>query len=495
MRTYLNKADIVIALVLSMAVCTAVYSAEKSEVKRMKALANKIMAPTLKPLQPKGVARSVADYSSLVTAGKWTEIHPSGSVEVSAELWTRAIQTAMDENKSVRIPYTGKPYYIDAPLVIKSGSRLTVDPRAEIRLKPGINTCMLRNQNQVNGQNSPVDLKNGCDNDIVIDGGIWTTLATSQNESNGNVNGGPDSANDLHGHGVILMNRVKRVVVRNVVIKESRPHGVQFCNASEFLVENIEFIDHRRDGVHVNGPASYGVIRNIRGVTGDDMIALNAWDWKNTVMSFGPIHHMLIENVRAGIEGSDFRAEIRFLGGTKHYPDGKTLDCDIDDCVVRDISGIRTFKMYDQPNLELGRDNDFADPIGNFKNLYFSKLVIDNLHEPTFQVGSNVDGMYIDDVVLDTSRPNPGYKLVQIGPLSMTFKIDANRPDTWVEVFSPDKDCTVRNLRLSSIRERNADGTIDLKPSDCISVITQKPNPDYPNSLPKGGTGKGILID
>jgi len=38
---------------------------------------------------------------------------------------------------------------------------------------------------------------------------------------------------------------------------------------------------------------------------------------------------------------------------------------------------IRTVKMYDQPNLELGRDKDFADPIGTIRNVYFSRLIFE----------------------------------------------------------------------------------------------------------------------
>ena len=35
---------------------------------------------------------------------------------------------------------------------------------------------------------------------------------------------------------------------------------------------------------------------------------------------------------------------------------------------------IRTVKLYDQPNLEMGRDKDFSDPIGAIRKLYFEGL-------------------------------------------------------------------------------------------------------------------------
>jgi hypothetical protein len=34
----------------------------------------------------------------------------------------------------------------------------------------------------------------------------------------------------------------------------------------------------------------------------------------------------------------------------------------------------------------------------------------------------------------------------------------------------------------------------DLDTETLARVIQQKPNPDYPRTLPRGGTGRGILI-
>jgi len=86
-------------------------------------------------------------------------------------------------------------------------------------------------------------------------------------------------------------------VVRNVTVRQSRAFGVHLSNCRDFLVEGVTFEDHGRDGVHVNGPASCGVIRSVRGVTHDDFVALNAWEWANYAPSYGPIHHLLVEDV------------------------------------------------------------------------------------------------------------------------------------------------------------------------------------------------------
>ena len=77
--------------------------------------------------------------------------------------------------------------------------------------------------------------------------------------------------------------------------------------------------------------------------------------------------------------------------------------------------------------------------------------------------------------------------LVQIGPLSETCRHGSTDPAKWVEIYSPDKDCSVRNLSI--------DGVTTASPPDLwVKISEQKPNPDYPHTTPRGGNGKGRLI-
>jgi len=442
---------------------------------------------------------NVSAFTEYVHKHSWTERWPGedGRLRnwvVEGEIWTSAIQAAIDKHQAVYLPRRDAPYYIDSPIVLGAGCRLVADPDAEIRLKPGSNCCMVRNEHIADGHAGPVDPDKSADTDLQIVGGIWMTLAVTEQESNGNAHGWALPGGTYHGHGTILLSNVRRFVVRDVTIRQCRPHGIQISNASHFLVEKIYFDRHHRDGVHINGPASFGRVRNIRvvrGVMGDDLVALNAWDWQHTVVSFGAIHHVLVERIRGQAEADPYsQSEIRLLGGTKHFANGLTFACDIHDCVFRDIEGIRTFKMYDQPNLECGVDNDFADPIGNLANLHFQAIrFASDMRDAPFPIASNVDGLSIRDVSLDF-EPTDDFTLVQIGPLSMTYKPDPDDPDTWVEVFSPDKDCTVKNLELDNIH--TPAGAAD--PDRLVRIIEQKINLDYPNTIPRGGRGRGILL-
>jgi hypothetical protein len=89
---------------------------------------------------------------------------------------------------------------------------------------------------------------------------------------------------------------------------------------------------------------------------------------------------------------------------------------------------------------------------------------------------------------------DPDWHLLAIGPKSQTYQHGGASADParWTEIFSPDLDCTVRNVTVTGVRTR--DSLTDLPMDRVVRVIEQKRNPDYPKTTPKGGTGKGIWI-
>ncbi len=426
----------------------------------------------------------------------WTEKWPdkAGQIQtlsVTAEVWTAAFQADLNADGQLHIPAREKPYYLDGPIILKSGQKIIADVTAEIRLKPGTSTCMVRNEHVVTLNTKPVSADQPLDKDITIEGGIWSTLAVSRSESNGNLRGASSATQPVFGtHGVILLQNVRGVSVKNVTIRQSRPFGVHLANAHEFTVENITLQEHYRDGVHVNGPASDGVIRGVRGDSHDDNVALNAWEWKNYAPSYGAIERILIEDVTGSPEGTQAANSIRLLPGVKRFDDGSTLDCPIADITLRRITDIREFKLYDQPNLELGRDKDFSQRIGTLRNLRFEDLTF-NL-PGKIEVHADTEGLIVHNVKLHHAL-TADWHLLAIGPKSMTYKgAPGTDPLRWTEIFSPDLDCTVRNVSVTGVRTR--DSQTDLPIDQVVKVIEQKPNPNYPKTTPKGGTGKGNWI-
>jgi hypothetical protein len=426
----------------------------------------------------------------------WTEKWPyeAGQLQVitvTAEVWTEAFQADLDADGRLHIPAREKPYYLDGPIVMKSGQKLSADAKAEIRLKPGTNTCLVRNEQVAILNAKPVPVDQPLDTNISIEGGIWTTLAVSRSESNGNLRGASSRQNAAFGtHGVILLQNVRDVSVKNVTIRQSRPFGVHLANAHGFTIENITLENHWRDGVHVNGPASVGLIRGVRGDPHDDNVALNAWEWKNYAPSYGAIERIVIEDVTGAPDGVAAANSIRLLPGVKRFDDGTTLDCPVSDITLRRITDIREFKLYDQPNLELGRDKDFSLGVGTLKNLRFEGLTF---HRPgKIEVHANTDGIHLEDVRI-LHPVSPDWHLLAIGPKSLTYRgAPGSDPSRWTEIFSPDLDCTVRNVSITGVRE--GDSPTDLPIGQVVKVIVQTPNLDYPGSVPKGGRGKGIWI-
>ncbi len=438
----------------------------------------------------------LSDVSDLVRKETWREKWPdaSGKIEsrlVTAEIWTAAMQASLDAQGLLHIPARKDPYYLDGPLILKSGQSLTADPKAEIRLKPGCNTCMVRNANLVGFKDRPVPEETIPDTDIQIEGGIWTTLATAPGEVNGNLRGGSSKENRVFGtHGVILLHNVRRVSVKNITVKQSKPFAIHLGNAHDFTVDGLTLDDHRRDGVHVNGPASRGVIRRVSGASHDDPVALNAWEWKNYAPSYGPIHDVLVEDVTGAPEGVPAANAIRLLPGVKRFDDGTTLACPLENITLRRITDIREFKLYDQPNLELGRDKDFSIGVGTLKNIRFEDLVFNRPGK--IELHANTDGLLIQNVRLNHPITDD-WHLLAIGPKSQTYKYGRSEdPARWTEIFSPDLNCTVRNLTVSGVRTRESKGELPIE--RVIRVIEQKLNPDYPKTTPRGGTGKGIWI-
>jgi hypothetical protein len=456
----------------------------------------KSMIPFLVGLLAPLALLSAADVESSQThASTWTESWPDAQGqalprEVQGEIWNEAIQAALNKDNAVHLPKRDVPYYLDGPIILKSGQKLTADPDAEIRLKPGSNTCMVRNEHIVGFADQPVPEDTKPDTEITIAGGIWTTLANGLKDNYGNQHGASSKKDPVPGtHGVILLHNVRHVTVRNVTVRQSRAFAVHLANVRDFTVDGVTLDRHGRDGVHVNAPASHGVIRCVSGVSHDDTVALNAWEWKNYAPSFGAIHHIVIEDVRGAPDGVPSANSVRLLPGVKRFSDGTTLDCPIHDITLRDITDIRDFKLYDQPNLEVGRDNDASVGIGTLRDIVFENLTFSR--PGSIQVHANVDGLIVREVKLNFPLVTD-YHLIEIGPKSQTYKHMSDDSATWAEIFSPDLDCTVRNLSVSGVRFHET--TTDWPIMQVVRVIEQKPNLDYPKTTPKGGAGKGIWI-
>jgi hypothetical protein len=454
-------------------------------------------------------AHALTEYAALARDATWRQKWDAGrraiaeEHEVTGRVWSDAIERCLADHGAVFIPRLDGPIYLDRPIVMRSGQRLVAEPDADIRLKQGAGgACMLRNAGVRFGQHGPIRHCEGADEDIRIEGGLWSDQA---NEGRGR-GGWYDERNSLPGaQGVFLLHNVTRVSVRNARFRDCSCFAVQLGNARDFVVDGVTF-DETADGVHIEGPSDGGIIRRVRGKTNDDAVALNAWDWDNSSLSFGPIANVLVEDVecRPGYVWS----EIRLLPGTKVFPGGERVACDIRRCLLRDLRGIHTLKLYDQPNISRP-EADYSDPIGRAADLFFADLVLDGIpardyYDPSsdgaFDLCADVEGLSIRNVRLNyvPGRDGMAPYLLSAGPKAVTWP----RPGAgggWIEVFNPNANPVVRGLRIRDVR-LPADGPTGpfVRGARLAALVHERrtrPNPDFPRTLPRGGNGAGRIVD
>ena len=420
---------------------------------------------------------------------------------------SEVIAQTLKEYDHVTIPKLPFPIYLDRAIVMASGKWLTVHPETVVRMMDGCGGCMVRNEHVVDGRFGPFPTEYE-DHDILVEGGIWEQAKYGYSSADDHpamrsfatqrYDGvAPANARNVL-LGVFLFSNAKNFTVRDVVVRECEFYGVLVAGGSHFILENIVFQNHYKDGLHINGPSSYGYIRNISGETGDDLIALNAWDWATSAVSFGGIDHMDIQDVWC-----DHR-EVRLLPGRKTFLTGSKVDCPITDCRFQNVKGIYCFKMYQQPYFlnDFREIKDKSEIAGVMKNIAFSNIELGALTEKglgevrvdaIFEICSDCTNITMDKITLDMPLQEvleAGVKLVKIGPKSSTFTFGQNDPSKWCELFDADLTCTVDALHL---RDISFAGVPCRDQEALISTVKLTPNPDYPNTTPKGGTGYGIL--
>ena len=119
--------------------------------------------------------------------------------------------------------------------------------------------------------------------------------------------------------------------------------------------------------MHINGEVKNGYVYNIHGEVGDDLVALNAYDWDNSTINNGAIENVTVEKVYAPIHSECYKA-FRIQPGVLPIINGE-IDCYIKDVCIKNIKGVSVFKMYLQtPPYVKKTDISFSDNM--YKNQF-----------------------------------------------------------------------------------------------------------------------------
>jgi hypothetical protein len=460
---------------------------------RREALRAELVTVTERVPQVAREFKSIREYSHLVEERSWTQRWDPVRRELSDEpvamrgmVWSAAIEQSLKEQNGVSIPAMPEPLYLDRSIVVKTGSQVIVHPKTEIRMIiDEVEHCLIRNRSIVSGQEGPVELCRDADRDILIEGGIW-----SDQKNNGHGPQGFRKGKEglmLGSQGAIVLSNVENVAIRNVTVRDNSSFGFQIGNARSFLIEGVR-VDGTKDGVHLEGPAEMGIVRDVKGpLAGDDVVALNAWDWRTSSLTFGSITDILVEDIE--VEAGS--CAIRILPGVKLFGDGSTLTCNVERCVFTDIRNCHTFKMYDQPNIRCISD-DFSADLGTVADLYFKDIHVvpldlkkhhDKSKTAVFDLCENARGLHFENVRLDyvPGGAYPKY-LLSVGPKSSVRPIPFRKTGTQ-EIYNPLACPVADGITLADIATRDPDAPGQFirheKPGELVHCT----------SRPDGGAG------
>ncbi|MBQ9163002.1 MAG: hypothetical protein IJX74_06970 [Clostridia bacterium] len=385
------------------------------------------------------------------------------------DIWTDAFEAALAEHEVVVIPASDKPYRIDKPVIIPSNRKIIAEDGANIRLARESRTQMMRNERTVDGTHYPIKDVTRAEN-ITIIGGLWE----HENESRGGYgkNCCYDENNSIPGvSSVMFFENLDHLTLKNMTFKHSAGFSVQMGEISNVIIQNIRFIKCFADGIHINGNTQNVWIRDVEGHTGDDLVALNMYDWYNSSMNFGPAKNIICEDM-AMSEDMGYKA-LRLLPGMYKFKDGSEVDCSLTNAIFRRISGVKTYKFYLQTPSYIVKNGIPYSGLGSADNIFFEDITVDLVSpiddlpdyinsDPVtgtfaaFEFGSNIGNLYFKNIDVKLYREKYPYSYIFcVGPKSVRM---GER-----EIFNPYLSSEVENVYLEDIKV-NGVPVDDVKP-------------------------------
>ena len=385
---------------------------------------------------------SIADYNHLVFIN-----------EKGEKIWTNAFKKVIASNEIVLIPYSDEPYFIDETIVVPSNRVIMAEKGARIKRAEGFTYLMLRNEHNADGSFVP-EPETDRDSNITIIGGIWDGSCNGYTK---NLYGGNGEF-----HGVtanIFLNHADFVTVKDVTVANSGEFAIQVGDVTNIHFENIDFINCAADGIHIGGKSRNISAKNISGNVGDDLVALNAFDWERSSVNFGEISCVLCENLTLAPDGK-YKA-FRIQPGKYTYSDGSVSDCSITNVIIKGVRGINTYKMYFQREAHNINDALTYGAPGQADNIYFEDIEANldapidafepyltgntvNGHFSVFELGSDLGNLTFENIrVTIDKEKHPMSYFMQIGAKSIRI---GDR-----EIFDPSIGGIAKEIELSDI--------------------------------------------
>ena len=346
---------------------------------------------------------------------------------------TAAIQELIDSGISqVLLPAPKVCYLISKPLELPSNFSLILPRFAEIKLAKNSNCVMLKNKTKdlfqkradspfwyyVNEYSPDFNCRN-----IEVKGGIWNFNNKEQAEN-------PLASRNFDikyysGFGMLFYN-VTNLTLSSLTIKDPANFAIVMDKTEYFTVENIYFDFNdgnpdpgNMDGVHLCGNCRFGTIKNIKGATYDDLVALNADEG-----SCGEISNIEV----SGIYAEDCHSAVRLLAAN---------------CIVKNIHISDIFGTYYQYCIGITRNYPT-----NSKGLY-DAITIKNVYASKAE---RYCGGY---------RTNPdGHKWRVFGPKKFAKEDEKIEDDSLALIFI-DSLLYIKSLKIENLHRKEYNTPID----------------------------------
>lgn len=417
----------------------------------------------------RSLAEALCGFSPAVPITRYAHLCaavPDGGETVLS--WAPALDAALAENDHVFFPDAAKPYFFDRTVVVPSRRYIECGAGAVLTMTASAKTVLFRNAHIVDGARvleAAQDVPR--DHDIYITGGRFADPHTCRAGygSSGMID--PENyASSFRGvSSMLFFNHIDRLYIAHAVFVHCAAFALQCGDTADAALLDIAFEGCFADGVHVGGNCRNLCIRDIRGEVGDDLVALNLYDWQNSSVNFGPIDCVWCENLRQA-ETSPYKA-MRIEPGIYRYADGSTVDCALTNAVIENVRGVSTFKLYFQtPRYCVPTEAPESGTPGSGDWIYFRDIEVD-LAAPidrlpdymrsdpvtgtiaAFEVGSDIAHLSLEDIRITLHRDVYPYSyLLAAGPKSVRFDRGTARE---TEIFDPHISCTVGEVILRNI--------------------------------------------
>ena len=203
------------------------------------------------------------------------------------------VQSLLDKGGYVYIE--GGTYVITKPLIIRADTELVLAPDTVFVLADKANCAIIENASlNFKGERR--------DKNITVRGGIWDGNNANQVRRSREDRFRLTHYEDDFYYGILMrFVGVDNFRICDITVKNPESYAMLLCATDGFTVENIN-LDYNllrvnMDGIHIQGPSKNGSVKNIRGTTNDDLVALNCDDTYACEITRGSIENVLIDGL------------------------------------------------------------------------------------------------------------------------------------------------------------------------------------------------------